>query len=154
MLLARAVQGIVTVIFGVLTAAAQDFRPPAVPLIANNPYFSVWSMADRLTDDVPRHWTGTPQSMAGLVRIDGRSYRIIGNEPEEVPAMEQRQVEVLPTRTIYNFEAAGIGLTLIFMTPALHFQARSVVGGIFIPMIADQATWMKWAGRASATEKP
>ena len=119
MLLARAVQGIVTVIFGVLTAAAQDFRPPAVPLIANNPYFSVWSMADRLTDDVPRHWTGTPQSMAGLVRIDGRSYRIIGNEPEEVPAMEQRQVEVLPTRTIYNFEAAGIGLTLIFMTPAL-----------------------------------
>ena len=119
MLLLRALKGTTAIIFGVLTAAAQDFRPPAVPLIANNPYFSVWSMADRLTDDVPRHWTGTPQSLAGLVRIDGKSYRLMGSEPEEVPAMEQRKIEVLPTRTIYSFEAGGIGLTLTFMTPAL-----------------------------------
>ena len=31
-----------------------------------------------------------------------------------------------------------------------YFQARSVVGGVFIPMLADQATWMKWARRAPA----
>src|SRR4029077_7034301 len=116
--LARALKGIVAVMFGILTAAAQDFRPPAVPLIANNPYFSVWSMADRLTDDVPRHWTGTPQSLGGLARIDGKAYRTVRREQEEVPAMEQRKVEVLPTRTIYTFEAGGIGITLTFMTPA------------------------------------
>jgi hypothetical protein len=33
-----------------------------------------------------------------------------------------------------------------------EFQARSVVGGIFIKMLADQATWKKWAGRAVTPE--
>ena len=34
----------------------------------------------------------------------------------------------------------------------IEFQARSVVGGIFIKMLADQATWQKWAGRAVTPE--
>jgi len=28
------------------------------------------------------------------------------------------------------------------------FQARSVVGGVFIKMLESPATWQKWAGRA------
>jgi hypothetical protein len=53
------------------------------------------------------------------VRIDGKPYRIMGDEPENVPAMEQRKVQVLPTRTIYEFSAAGVAIVLTFMTPVL-----------------------------------
>ena len=110
----------ILVVLGFFNAAvAEDFRPPAVPLVANSPYFSVWSMADHLTDDVTRHWTGTPQSLSGLVRIDSKPYRILGDQPREISAMDQRKVQVLPTRTIYEFEAAGISVTLTFMTPVL-----------------------------------
>jgi hypothetical protein len=136
MCLARALKLFVITVAGVSIAAAKDFRPPAVPLVANNPYFSVWSMADRLTDDVTRHWTGAPQSLGGLVRIDGKPYRMIGNEPQAVAAMEQRKVQVLPTRTIYDFEAAGIGITLTFMTPVLPDD---------LDLMSRPETYVTWA---------
>ena len=98
-------------------------RPPAVPLVVCDPYFSVWSMSDQLTDEWTKHWTGTPHPMCGLLRIDSQSYRVMGAQPRrrraDVPAMKQISLEVLPTRTIYTFEAAGIQLILTFMTPLL-----------------------------------
>jgi hypothetical protein len=107
----------VPAILFVSLACAQQ-RPPAVPLIAHNPYFSVWSMADKLTDQNTKHWTGRPQPIFGLARIDGKTWRFMGDDPRELPAMEQTGLQVTPTHTIYQFQAGQVSLTVTFFTPA------------------------------------
>ena len=99
-------------------AGAGQTRPPAVPLITHNPYFSIWSMGDHLTDEKTEHWTGAQQPLTGLVRIDGKSYRFLGARPQRSPALRQRTQEVTPTHTRYQFEGGGIDLELTFFTPA------------------------------------
>lgn len=108
------------------TSVAQTpapLRPPAVPLITHDPYFSIWSMADTLTSEPTKHWTGSEQPLVGLIRIDDVTMRFMGANPRGVdPAiqpMKQTGFQLTPTRTMYNFEAGGIHLDLTFMTPAL-----------------------------------
>src|SRR4051794_11140363 len=99
---------------------AAALRPPAVPLVTHDPYFSVWSFSDHLNTDWPKHWTGAINGMTAILRVDGKGYTLMGNpRVEGLTAMTQRSVEVLPTRTIYQFEGAGVGVTLTFLTPAL-----------------------------------
>jgi len=99
--------------------AAASFRPPTVPLVTFNPYLSIWSEANHLTDKNTVHWTGHEQSLASLIRIDGQAYRLMGADPTNVPALPQLSVRVTPTRSIYEFEGAGVHVTLTFMTAAL-----------------------------------
>ena len=105
--------------FGQEPPAGKPFRPPAVPLVTSDPYLSIWSEADHLNDDVTRHWTRHPHSLVSLIRIDGKAYRVMGNEPKDVEPLPQTGVVMLPTRSIYQFENSQIHLTLTFMTAAL-----------------------------------
>lgn len=104
----------------------KKFRAPCVPLITNDPMLNVWSFADRLTDDVPRHWTGARQFITGAIAIDGQPYQFIGKlQPDntryvtEFPALEQTDLTVRPLTTVYTLENDIVRMTLTFMSPLL-----------------------------------
>ncbi len=107
-----------------------NLRAPATPLIVHDPYFSVWSMSDLLTDSSTRHWTGVRQSLNGLIRIDTKTYRYLGDADGDIPAMTETHREITPTRTMVILESPEIELKLTFLTPAfpndLAVMARPV----------------------------
>ncbi|HTB83675.1 MAG TPA: DUF4965 domain-containing protein [Candidatus Sulfotelmatobacter sp.] len=112
--------GLVLLLAGTSTAThAETLRPPAVPLVTFDPYLSVWSDTDTLTERNTIHWTHRDHSLVSLIRVDGKTYRLMGAEPKGVPAFNQVSLQVLPTRSLYEFEAAGVHVTLTFMTAAL-----------------------------------
>jgi hypothetical protein len=100
-------------------------RPPAVPLVPVDPYFSVWSVADQLTDAGPNekpsivHWTGGPNQLTSLIRIDGKTFRIMGSQPKETPALPQTAIRIQPTTVTYSFDGHGVHVELAFITPLL-----------------------------------
>ncbi|RIV26907.1 DUF4965 domain-containing protein [Fibrisoma montanum] len=61
------------------TVSSEALNPPATPLITIDPCTSIWSFGDQLNGDTTRHWTGRPHQLNGLIRIDGRVYRFMGN---------------------------------------------------------------------------
>ena len=63
---------------------ATDLRLPSVPLIVNDPYFSIWSPYDKLTDGTTRHWTNDEKPILGLLRVDGTTYRFMGAQQEYI----------------------------------------------------------------------
>jgi hypothetical protein len=218
------------------TALSQSVRQPAVPLVTHDPYFSIWSMNDRLTDGPTRHWTGRDRRLTGLARIDGQSFRWMGGDPQSLPALKQIALTVTPTRLAFDKPGTWsqkynlvwnriLGLNLFppsvaqtemrFYKAQLNpfglpldnrstytkldwevwtatladnqedfnaliaplrrfinespsrvpltdwywtldgkqtgFQARSVVGGVYIPLIARAEMWKKWSAKAQQT---
>ena len=57
-----------------------DLRAPSVPLLVSDPYFSIWSPYDKLTDGSTRHWTNDEKPIEGLLTVDGTVYRWMGAE--------------------------------------------------------------------------
>ena len=107
-------------------------RAPAVPLITVDPYFSVWSTANRLTDKPTTHWTDRsspyartdypveghrPNSMLGLVTIDGVTYRFMG--VSDHPVIKQTDLDIDALSTTYTFETDAVTVKAAFLAPML-----------------------------------
>ena len=116
------------------------FRPPAVPLVACDPYFSIWSFADHPADDWTRHWTGANNNLCSMIKIDGKALRLLSTSREPLPKMQLTGLQVLPTRTIYEFADAGVALTMTFMTPLLPDN---------LDLVARPATYLAWEVRST-----
>ena len=83
---------------------AQNLRPPAYPLITHDPYFSIWSEGDRLTDVATTHWTSKPQSMEGIIRVDGKVYQFLGATPIQYKSVLSTGADA-NVSVKYSFEA-------------------------------------------------
>lgn len=136
----RLLAGLAVMASGVMALGGQSTeRPPATPLITHDPYFSLWSDTDKLTGSQTRHWTGHPEPLVGLVRIDGKPFRIIGPDPRPVPALPQLDAKLTPTHTTYRFGNEAVEIDLSFFTPAFLDD---------MDLLSRPVTYLTWTAHA------
>lgn len=118
-----------------MAQSAADFVPyketslrlPSVPLLMNDPYFSIWSNYDALNGGPTKHWCEQEKAIEGLLRVDGTAYRFMGNGLYEgnsgsqgtIQDARQLSVDVLATSTYYKFSCGPVNLELVFTAPML-----------------------------------
>eukprot|EP01051_Picozoa_sp_SAG22_P003147 SAG22_NODE_150_length_17426_cov_8.082588_12_plen_787_part_00 len=98
---------------------------PAVPLIANDPYFQTYSPRGRLNERATvAGMDGAPQQLSAIAYVDGRACQLIGPPQTGAAAAAQLSVVIYPTRTVYQMlcgegSAWRTPVTVTFMSPQL-----------------------------------
>ena len=92
-------------------------RLPAIPLIASDPYLSIWMPADTMTRTDSAHWCGKVKPIRGEITVDGVPFRFLGTGSAKEAKLTA--LTVSPLTTSFVSEADGIELEASFTTPAL-----------------------------------
>ena len=90
-------------------------RLPAIPLIAMDPYLSVWVPADTVDGADAVHWSGAEKNIDGFLTVDGSTVRFLGKNEAASCLTEQT---VTATRTVFSLLHRGVELTVTFAAPA------------------------------------
>ena len=89
-------------------------RLPAIPLIASDPYLSIWMPADTMTQTDSCHWSGPRKPILGEIAVDGEAYRFLGVTAAKEATLVS--LSVTPTATTFVSEAGPVRLETSFMT--------------------------------------
>ena len=97
-------------------------RPVAVPLFTVDPFFSIWSCADKLYNGYTKHWTEKPWPIFVGLYIDGKFHAIAGTDDDYKSfrnRIHQSDLQITPLSSIYTFENDVAKVKLSFTTPLL-----------------------------------
>ena len=92
-------------------------RLPAIPLIASDPYFSIWMPYDNMATADTIHWCGPIKPIRMAANIDGKNVSFLGRNRDY--EAQQQELIVTPTKTRFVSEFGGVQLEAEFVTPAL-----------------------------------
>jgi len=98
---------------------SKSLRPPAIPLIAHDPYFSIWCPSETLNAVETEHWTQAPHRLTITAKIDGKSYKLLGKATKDHPALKQTDLKIQPTQVITTFADNGVEINLNFLSATI-----------------------------------
>lgn len=106
------------------SSMAQVSKAPAYPLITHNPYFSIWSFTDQLNESTTKHWTGSNQSIIGLIKVDNQVYKFLGKDEsasvnDKMMQARQLSINMSATQTTYQFDCGAVSLNVAFTSPII-----------------------------------
>ena len=93
-------------------------RPPSVPIITVDPYFSIWSPNETINVKPTVHWTGSGQSIVSGLVIDGKRYNFLGYDRDTFK-LKQTAMDCDALSTEATFEGAGVRAKVSFTSPLL-----------------------------------
>ncbi len=115
---------------------SNQLRPPAIPLIAHDPYFSIWCPSETLNTADTEHWTHADHQLKIIARIDStKKFQLLGKPSQAFPPLKQINLNIQPTQVIATFEGQGIKLDLTFLSASIATN---------LDQLATPLTYITW----------